>query len=80
MARLALAERRYEDALGYCARFEGPDKPAHLAIKRDALRGLLAHTAVQGETRREMTAKVQHIDDTLRVMHGSVEGWEIDPE
>ena len=78
-ARIALAEQKYEDALGYCAKFEGPDKPAHLAIKRDALRGLLEHTSMPAEERRGMSASVQQIDNKLRIMHGQVD-WEIDPE
>lgn len=78
-ARLALAEQRYEDALGYCAKFEGTEKPAHLAIERDALRGLLDHTALSGDKRREMQSNVQRIEETLRSTRGAAY-LELDPD
>jgi Tfp pilus assembly protein PilF len=64
-ARLAMAERDYETALAYTRKFRIPDRPVHLQIQRDALRGFLDTTAMSGDRRAELTASLKRCEERL---------------
>jgi tetratricopeptide (TPR) repeat protein len=64
-ARLCIAEKDYQTALDYTEKFLSPDRPVHLLIRRDALRGLLDSSAMSTERRAELRARLRGYEDQL---------------
>ncbi len=77
--RVAISERRYEDALGEWANLEPKDAPVHQALRRDALKGLLEHKYLQSDERIRLEAEVAGLDARLSVPLGVLD-WDIDPD
>lgn len=64
-ARLAIATRRYEDALAYCKKFEKFDNPVHLSVRKDALSGLLVSASMSEALRAERQAEIAVLENQL---------------
>ncbi|MGV9630427.1 TIR domain-containing protein [Streptomyces sp. NPDC003487] len=75
-ARLCIAEKEYETALDYTKKFISPERPVHLQIRRDALRGLLdPGIALSPARRAELKAELKYCDDRLA---GREEDFDLD--
>jgi tetratricopeptide (TPR) repeat protein len=72
-ARIALAEGRYDDAIGYCEEIVSRDNPVHLALRRDSLRGLAEHTSLASRRRREVLDEVAALEARLTREYGGRE-------
>ncbi len=64
-ARVAIIERRYEDALGHLAGLDATGSPEHLALKRDALRGILDTSFVAHGVRQQHQSEIDRIESVL---------------
>ena len=78
-ARLALAEARFEDVLGYCQNFERVDDPVYLALKRNAIQGLITHVNMSKNERREKQNIIEELNSQLISRFGALD-WEVEPE
>jgi tetratricopeptide (TPR) repeat protein len=76
-ARIAIAEQRFEDALGYCAGLEPKDSRIHQSIKRDALVGLLEHKFVAPGERESMQREIAYLTVALQANYGTTD-WFLD--
>jgi tetratricopeptide (TPR) repeat protein len=65
-ARIAIHSGRYDDALGYHEAMSDKSRPVHLAIRRDALRGLISTTYVAPSRRDEVDRELADLDARLR--------------
>ncbi|MFE6942712.1 TIR domain-containing protein [Streptomyces chartreusis] len=74
-ARLCIAEKDYETALDYTRKFVSPERPVHLQIQRDAIRGLLEHTTLSPLRRTELRAELKRCEDRLA---GREEDFDLD--
>ncbi|MET7569510.1 tetratricopeptide repeat protein [Streptomyces sp. NPDC005492] len=69
-ARLCIAEQDYETALDYATKFVSPERPVHLQIRQDAVRGLLERTALSNQRRAELKAELRHCEERLAGQDG----------
>ena len=77
--RLALAESQFEDAFGYCENFERTDDPVHIALRRNAIQGLVAHVSMPGNERRAKQELINELNSHLISRFGALD-WEVEPE
>ncbi len=77
-ARAAIAQGRYDDAIGYHAKLRVKDRPVHLAIRRDAIRGILNSTYVAMDDRRRFEQELQELEDRLQDVEQDFE-FDLDP-
>jgi tetratricopeptide (TPR) repeat protein len=78
-ARLAMAHGDYGQALDYVNKLSRPDTPVHLTLRRDALQGLIDHTSLAGEKRRDLQRQIVDISAQLLSKYGEVD-WQVEPD
>ncbi|MGB9995313.1 TIR domain-containing protein [Streptomyces pseudogriseolus] len=74
-ARLSIAQQDYQTAYAYTERFISPERPVHLLIRRDALRGMLDRTALAPQRRADLRAELRRCEDRLA---GREEDFDLD--
>ena len=64
-ARISLSRSRFDQALSLTDSFRGRDTIVHMAIRRDALRGLLLHTNMPADARALREKELSVIEERL---------------
>lgn len=64
-SRLAISQGRFRDALDNWERLEDKRKPVHSKLRRDAIEGLLKHTALASEERRKFKEELERLERAL---------------
>jgi tetratricopeptide (TPR) repeat protein len=77
-ARAAIVQRRYNDAIGYHGQLLEKNRPIHMAIRRDALRGLLDTTYVAPDEKKTIEQELDWLEEQLGSQR-EVE-FDLDPE
>jgi tetratricopeptide (TPR) repeat protein len=79
--RLLISQRKYEEALVAWGRLREQDRPVHLALRRDAIEGVLRGQYVDDERRDELARELTSLRESLKgeASPGSdAYGWELD--
>jgi tetratricopeptide (TPR) repeat protein len=63
--RLAIAQGRFEEALGIWSGLDDKTRPVHLGLRRDALRGIQSSTSLGQQRLDEIKAEIASLDSQL---------------